>query len=142
MKTLVINDVTLSNRIEQRIEAMAGQSRRLSSTEFMLSLVAVALDRLDALDAEKPGSGTNDFMKSFVNFKRQRGRKPGSARHVIRVEDGKEYDSCDAAALDVGVSSIAIRHAVTGRIKTVRGYRWQYADEPGIEERGDFFEDD
>jgi len=138
MKTCLISSDTLSNRIDSRLADIGTHGRALSCSEFVQSIISRELDRLDKIDEEKPGFASIEFLSHFVNLKKRQGRGPGTARHVIRVDDGKEYASCAHAALDMGVTIMSIRSAVSGRIKRCKGFSWKYADE--VED--DFFEED
>ena len=50
-------------------------------------------------------------------------------RQVIRLSDGKVYESIAEAARSVGVTPRAICQVCEGICKTAGGERWAYADE-------------
>lgn len=50
-------------------------------------------------------------------------RKHG--KMVMRVEDGKVYDSVKEASQDMGVSFWAINNCIRGKTKTCQGYHWR-----------------
>ena len=53
------------------------------------------------------------------------GKKP---HQVIRIEDGKVYESVAAAANELGKTRSGITQCCMGKAKTAHGYHWKYAD--------------
>jgi len=86
--------------------------------------------------ADNPMFGKPSAMKGKKNIgasiklkgrpRPEGGGKP--AKHVIRVDDGKIYNSIADAARDVGGARSGITQCCTGKAKTSHGYKWQYVE--------------
>ena len=57
--------------------------------------------------------------------------RKSTAKQVVCIDDGKRYASCADAADEINVHPTSISHCCRGKIKTVKGKRYKYAEENG-----------
>lgn len=74
---------------------------------------------------ERNISGNTQNLKYAI----RKGQKPYNARKVVRIEDGKIYDSTGDCAKDIGGSSKCVWSACSGKLKTYKGFHFSYIEE-------------
>lgn len=77
-------------------------------------------------------TGSENCIHAYrvLNKKKLIGADNPCSKSIIRVEDGKRYESLAAAALDCGLSSHAhISAVLNGKRKRAGGFHWRYTEE-------------
>lgn len=77
-------------------------------------------------------SRSENCIHAYRVLKRKKffGAENVTSKKVIRIEDGKTYNSLQEAAKDCGLSSHShISNVLSGRRKTAGGYHWIYAND-------------